>query len=278
MVGSVPASLRRSIAGFTEPQPDIEEYLEGRDRVMARVVHLIRRRRVEVERAARLLRLHFINRRTRSPMRGTLHWMMLVGQYADISRLDREDGNYTDLEIWAFVDHDAFKGMNRYWGIARAAAAHELQGRATLTLSVFAMREVEQMRAAGKDFLTSRYDGGIVLYDRATDGPRDAEAQAAHDNIKVKTATLPALPREAFRLYRKHGLDHQLIAIRMAIGEAQAQKHLADALRTLIPALGDDAFPRSLRPRLERHPRHNLNLFHRPADHDRILSVREARS
>src|SRR5690242_6822324 len=129
MIGRASASLLRSIAGFNEPQPDIEEYLEGRDRVMARVVHLIRRRRVEVERVTRLLRLHFINRRTRSPMRGALHWIMLVGGYADIGRLDREDGNYTDLKIWAFIDHDAYKGMNRYWGIARAAATHELQGR-----------------------------------------------------------------------------------------------------------------------------------------------------
>ena len=278
MVGRASASRRRSIAGFNEPQPDIEEYLEGRDLVMARVVHLIRRRRVEVERAARLLRLHFINRRTRSPMGGALHWMMLVGRYADIDHLDREDGNYTDLEIWAFVDHDAFKGMNRYWGIARAAAAHELQGRATVTLSVFAMHELERIRAAGNEFLTCRYDGGIILYDRAIDGPRDVEAQAAHMHVRAEAESLPTAQREAFRLYRKHGLDYQLFAIRMAISEAQARKHLADALTTLIATLGDVALPRSLRPRLERHPRHNLNLFHRSADHDRILSVREARS
>ncbi|KAK0361273.1 hypothetical protein [Sphingobium yanoikuyae] len=180
MPAKVNSWIFRSLAGANEPAPTAEEYWLLRKRIIARVAHLIPRRRVEVERAARLLRFHFVNRRDRAPKRGTLHRLMLVGEYADTDRRDREDGDRTDLEIWAFVDHAAYKGMNRYWGIARRAVAGELRGRASLTLSVFTLDEMERIRAAGNLFLTSRYNAGIVIYDRAIDGPGEqAEAHPA---------------------------------------------------------------------------------------------------
>ncbi|HBN9924592.1 MULTISPECIES: hypothetical protein [Sphingomonadales] len=123
-----------SLAGANEPLT-FEQNWQLRDRVTERVAHLTHRRQIEVERAARLLRLHFVNRRDRAPKRGTLHRLMLVGRYADTRRRDRDDFHRTDLEIWAFVDHDAYKGMNRYWGIARRAIASELRGRATVRLT-----------------------------------------------------------------------------------------------------------------------------------------------
>lgn len=264
---------RRALAGLNEPQPTMAEAGELRESVKARVVHLIHRRRFEVERAARLLRIHFVNRRGVAPKRGTLHWLMLVGNYADLDRPDREDGCYTELEIWAFVDHEAFKGLNRYWGIARRAVTREILGPAPLTLSVFTIDEPERFRARGNQFLTSRYDNGIILYDRAMDAPRDAKAEAIHAQIAQAAATLPPLPREAFHTYRRRGLDYHSIAIWLEISEAEAEMHLAEALGTLLAALGDDALPRSLRPRLEAHPRHNLDLCHRPQDFDRILAV-----
>jgi hypothetical protein len=265
--------LRRSLAGLNEPQPTIPEQIEMRERVKARVVHLGRYRRVEVERAARLLRLHFVNRRTNSPMRGTLHWLMLVGQYADTERAYPDDGDYTTLEIWAFVDHEAYKGMNRYWGIARRAVERELYGPEPLILSVFTIEEPERFRAAGNIFLTDRYDQGIILYDRAMDCPRDAEGQAVYDRIRTMAAALPEPAREAFRLYRKYGLDFHHIAFSLEIDEAEAEMHLSVAFGALLAALGKDALPRSLRPRPDPHPRHNLDLYHRPQDCDRLLAV-----
>jgi len=265
--------LRRSLAGLNEPQPTITEQIEMRERVKARVVHLGRYRRVEVERAARLLRLHFVNRRANSPMRGTLHWLMLVGQYADIERAHPDDGDYTTLEIWAFVDHEAYKGMNRYWGIARRAVARELHGPEPLILSVFTIAEPERFRAAGNSFLTDHYDHGIILYDRAMDCPRDAEAQAVYERIKTTAVALPEPARESFRLYRRYGLDFYHIAVRLEISEAEAEMHLSAAFGALLATLGKDALPRSLRPRLDPHPRHNLDLYHRPQDCDRLLAV-----
>jgi hypothetical protein len=141
---------------------------EERRRTMARVDHLVRRKQVEIERAVRLLRAHFIDRRHRAPKRGTIHRIMLVGLYARPQATpDRETGDINDYDIWAFVDHPAYKGMNRYWGLARRVVASSLRGRATITLSVFTIDEIERLRAAGNRFLTDQYDAGVVLYDRA---------------------------------------------------------------------------------------------------------------
>ena len=149
------------------PIPALAEIAERR-RTMARVGHLVRRKQVEIERAVRLLRVHFIDRRSRAPKRGTIHRIMLVGPFArPRARPDRETGDVNDYDIWAFVDHRAYKGMNRYWGLARRVVASSLRGRATITLSVFTIDEIERLRAAGNRFLTDQYDGGVVLYDRA---------------------------------------------------------------------------------------------------------------
>jgi hypothetical protein len=136
--------------------------------VKARLAHLVPRKQQEIERAARLLRAHFISRRRRAPKRGILHRVMLVGRYACPGKEpDRETGEINDYDIWAFVDHSAYKGKNRYWGLARRVVASSLRGRATITLSVFAVDEMSRLRAAGNHFLTDQYDGGVILYERA---------------------------------------------------------------------------------------------------------------
>jgi hypothetical protein len=146
--------------------------LDRRRNIMARVGYLIPRKQQEIERAVRLLLAHFIDRRDRPPERGTVHRIMLVGPYAQPGpKPDRETGEINDYELWAFVDHDAYKGMKRYWGLAQRVVASELEGRATFTLSVFTPDEIPRLRAVGNRFLTDKYDGGVVLYDREIDGP-----------------------------------------------------------------------------------------------------------
>ena len=263
-----------SFAGASEPEPAPSDFREMRERVMARVAHLSDRRQVEVERAVRILRAYFVDRRDRAPKHGMLHWLMLVGDHAEISPPRRDNGDSTDLEIWAFVDHDAYKGKDRYWGHARQVLEGELRGRATVTLSVFTIHEVEHFRAAGNAFLTDRYDGGVILYDRAMDCPRDAEQQTVQARLVSAVAALPGVPRQAFRYYRRHGLRFRDIAMHLSVDETRAEMALSDAFGRLLASLGDDALPRSLRPRLPAHPRHNLDLYHRPGDFDRILAVR----
>lgn len=155
------------MSGATAPTPAA---LTDRRRTMARVGHLIPRKQVEIERAVRLLRVHFIDRRARAPKRGTLHRIMLVGPFAQPgSRPDRETGEINAYDLWAFVDHPEYRGRNRHWGLARYVLASSLRGRATITLSVFTLDEIDRLRAIGNRFLTDQYDGGVVLYDRADD-------------------------------------------------------------------------------------------------------------
>ncbi|WBO24495.1 hypothetical protein [Sphingomonas abietis] len=143
---------------------------EGRRRTMARIGHLIPRKQVEIERAVRLLRAHFISHRRRAPKRGTIHQIMLVGPYARPGdRPYREKGEINGYDLWAFVDHAAYKGKNRYWGLAQRAVAMALRGRAEITLSVFTIDEIDRLRQARNRFLTDQYDGGVILYDRAAD-------------------------------------------------------------------------------------------------------------
>ena len=140
---------------------------DERERVKATVGHLVRRKQQEIERAVRLLRAHFVDRRPRSPRRGTLHRLMLVGAFARRDGPpDRETGEINEYEIWAFVDHPEYRGRNRHWGIAQRAIASNLRGRATVTLSVFTLDEMDRVRTAGNRFLTELYDGGITLWER----------------------------------------------------------------------------------------------------------------
>ncbi|WBO24356.1 hypothetical protein [Sphingomonas abietis] len=149
--------------------------LTERHRTMARIGHLVRRKQVEIERAVRLLRAHFIDRRPRAPKCGTLHRIMLVGPFAQPgSKPDRETGEINAYDLWAFVDHPEYRGRNRHWGLARRVVASSLRGRATVVLSVFTLDEIDRLRAAGNRFLTDQYDDGVVLYDRADAGSEEA--------------------------------------------------------------------------------------------------------
>jgi hypothetical protein len=152
----------------------------SRNAVKARLAHLVPCKQQEIERAARLLRAHFISRRRRAPKRGILNQIMLVGRHARLSKEpDGETGEINDYDIWAFVDHPAYKGRNRYWGLARRVVASSLRGRATITLSVFTVDEMSRLRAAGNHFLTDQYDGGVILYDRA----ETASEEAHHEHL-----------------------------------------------------------------------------------------------
>ncbi|MGN6850082.1 MAG: hypothetical protein ACTHJK_11515 [Sphingomicrobium sp.] len=149
--------------------------LDDRERVKATVGHLVRRKQQEIERAVRLLRTHFVNWRPRSPRRGTLYRLMLVGAFAGRDGPpDRETGEINEYEIWAFVDYPEYRGRNRHWGVAQRAVASSLRGRARITLSVFTLDEMDRVRAAGNRFLTNLYNGAITVWERAEqDVPND---------------------------------------------------------------------------------------------------------
>jgi hypothetical protein len=217
------------------------------------------------------LRTCFVDRRDRAPRRGTLHWLMLVGEHADTQTPVTYRHERVEFEIWAFVDHEAYKGLERYWGRAQAVLKAELVQAIGITLSVFTIDEAVRFRSVNP-WLAERYERGLILFDRAMDPPRDAEAQAIHDRITAAAEALDAPQRDAFARYRRHGLDMARIAGKTGT-TAEADMHLAQAFGSLLVSLGDDAMPVTLRPGLGDHPRHNLGLYHRPGDFDRILAV-----
>jgi hypothetical protein len=259
--------------GTDEQERALHAFHEMRERVPARVIHLNSHGRIAIERTVRILRACFVDRRDRAPRRGTLHWLMLVGDHADTRTPVKTGHERPEFEIWAFVDHVAYKGKERYWGRAQQLLKSEVGHWAAITLSVFTIAEPERFRAVGNRFLTERYDNGLILFDRAMDPPWDAEAQAIHDRIAAAAEALAEPQRTAFTQYRRHGCDIACIASKLNVSKAHAEMYLSEAFGTLLTYLGEAAPPRSLRPALGNHPRHNLNLYHRPGDFDRILSV-----
>lgn len=249
------------------------EFREMAERVRARVVHLNDLDRNTIERAVRVLRAYFVDRRSHAPRQGTLHALMLVGDHADTTRpMIRSHRERPDFEIWAFVDHEAYRGIDQHWGKARQMLQSEVGHFATITLSVFSIAEVARFRLTNR-FLDERYGRGLVLYDRAMDPARDTAARAVHDRIMAAIDGLPDRPREAFRCYRECGFDLAFIAKRVGVGPAGAERLLSEAAGRLISALRNDAHARSTRPGIGDHPRHNLDLYHRPGDHDRLIAI-----
>ncbi|WP_206377818.1 sigma-70 family RNA polymerase sigma factor [Sphingobium psychrophilum] len=248
------------------------DHNEMRERVPARLLHLDSFGRTAMERAVRILRAYFIDRRSSAPRRGTLHWLMLVGDPADAGKPVKWDNEPIVFDIWGFVDHEAYKGLERYWGRAKAVLKSELGRAIAVELSVFTIDEAERFHLTNP-WLAKRYDGGIILFDRAMDPPRSAERQTIHDRITAAADALDEPQRTAFAQYRRRGFDLARIARKLDASAAEAEMHLSEAFGALLASLGDDTQPQSLRPGLGQHPRHNLDLYHRPGDFDRILAV-----
>ncbi|KEZ16877.1 hypothetical protein [Sphingobium yanoikuyae] len=261
-----------TLAADMKHDREMSDYNEMRDRVVARVVHLDPYPRMAIERAVRIFRTYFIDRRDRAPRRGRLEGLMLVGKNADPSASTKWDREPLLFEIWAFVDHEAYKGKERYWGRAQAVLKSQLVRAIDVELSVFTIDEADRFPQTNP-WLAKRYEGGIVLFDRAMDPPRNAEANAAHDRILAAVATLDEPQRIAFQRYRAYGLDLGRISRPLRASESEARMILAETFGTLLAKICDKAQPRSLRSHLGNHPRHNLDLYHRSGDFDLLLAV-----
>lgn len=261
-----------TLAAQAKHDREMSDYYEMRDRIIARVAHLDPYPRMAIERAVRVLRAYFIDRRNRAPRHGTLEGLMLVGKNADPAAKIAWDREPLLFEIWAFVDHEAYKGKERYWGRAQAVLRSQLGRAIEVELSVFTIAEAGRFLLTNS-WLAERYDGGIVLYDRAMDPPRSSDAEAAHERIANAAEALDEPQRIAFQRYRTHGFDLGRISRALRTSEAEARMILAEAFGALLAEVGDEARTRTLRSHLGNHPRHNLDLYHRPGDFDRLLAV-----
>lgn len=138
--------------------------LSGRAAVFECVGHLIRRRQHEVDRIVRILQHAFVSERPKSPKRGMILAIVLVGDYANRNRPDTEDGHVSAYEIWAIVDHPEYRGLEKSWGPARGLLKQELGGRATVELSVFDDADIARA-IVENGMIREKVGSAIVLYD-----------------------------------------------------------------------------------------------------------------
>ncbi|WP_103094711.1 hypothetical protein [Novosphingobium guangzhouense] len=262
-----------SLSGRTGDHVTVEEFEKLRQRVPPRVMHLCPHDRIAIERTTRILCACLDDGQERAFGYGSLYWLMLVGDNADPQKIDKHQLELSKFELWAFVDPEFNKGRARHLDEARHIIKAEVDHLATITLSIFTIDEPKRFRVEDNHFLTDRYDTGIVLYDRAMDGPREPKAQARFDRITAAAMRLPEPQHSAFAWYRRHGLGTVKGLAKCTRSSAKEEMHLAQAFGKLLGCIGDDALPHSLRPGARNHPSHNLNLYHRPQDFDRILAV-----
>jgi hypothetical protein len=261
-----------ALADGEEHERAVSDAWEIRQRVFARLIHLEDYARMAMEKAVRILRAYFVDHRNRAPRHGTLHGLMLVGNLADTRKPIRFGREIMLFEIWAFVDHEAYKGLDRYWGRAQAVLKSELVRAVEVELSVFTLGEAERF-PLDRPWLAKRYETGIILYDAAMDPPRNSEAQAARDRIAAAVSGLEKPQRTAFRRYRARGFDPRQLYGTLDRNMARAHMHLAEAFGALLAKVADEPRDRCLQAYLGNHPRHDLDLFHRPCDFDLILAV-----
>lgn len=139
------------------------------DRVIDRVSHLIKRRQQEVDKIVRILRSEFVSERPRSPRRGKILAICLVGDHARIERPDKEDGVRSTYEIWAIVDHPEYRGLEQSWGPARRLIDREVGWRCRVELSVFDDSDMERA-IRENSMIREKAGSAIVLYDGRAPG------------------------------------------------------------------------------------------------------------
>jgi HEPN domain-containing protein len=262
-----------SLSGRTGGRSTVDEFEKLRQRVPPRVMHRCPHDRIAIERTTRILCACLDDGQERAFGYGSLFWLMLVGDNADPQKIDKHRRELSEFELWAFVDPAFNKGRARHVDEARHIIKAEVDHLATIMLSIFTIDEPKRFRVEGNQYLTDRYEAGIVLYDRAMDGPREPKAQARFDRITAAAMRLPEPLRSAFAWYRRHGQGMVKGLAKCTRSSAKEEMHLAQAFGKLLGCIGEDALPHSLRPGTRNHPSHNLNLYHRPKDFDRMLAV-----
>ena len=100
------AKKSRPLPLVDEQERALHAFHDMRERVPARVRHLDAIGRMAMERAVRILRAYFVDHRSSARRRGTLHWLMLVGDHADTRTRVKWGYDPLVFDIWAFVDHE----------------------------------------------------------------------------------------------------------------------------------------------------------------------------
>jgi hypothetical protein len=177
--------------------------------VMARVGHLDRGRRHDIERITRIIREGFDGAGVLHP-RPKITQILLTGAYA--RRIWSESASSAEIptyEFWVIVSNRLFT-HRKLWQVTEAKIAQELEGRSTVELSFRSSAGFKAGRRSGDEYVRDRLTSSIMLYRAKRDDPQLrrasgaaiwAEAVARFDD--ADTAFLPASHafREAERAY-----------------------------------------------------------------------------
>lgn len=149
----------------------IIEDVYGREVVMARVGHLIRRKQQEIERIARILRLAASFEGVAAPVPGVITRIILIGPYARRAWYeDKASLYFSDYEFWVIVNHTLYADETR-WCRAKEIIVRELGNRCAVSLSVFSKADIKSAKASKDHFILDRLEAGIVLFKISRDAP-----------------------------------------------------------------------------------------------------------
>jgi len=152
---------------MTTPTNDVY----AREVVMARVGHLIRRKRQEIERITRILRACFDPEQVQAPEPGAIKRILLIGPYARRNWYeDKRTLEFSDYEFWIVVNHPLFTD-ERCWQRARDIIASELGNRCAVDVEIYSKSDIRTAKAERDTFILDRIEAGITLYRASRDAP-----------------------------------------------------------------------------------------------------------
>ena len=191
-----------------QPQTPYDEIYSA-DVVKARVGHLPRSMRQDVERIVRILRESF-------PASGIIHptpritSIMLVGRHVRRCwTVDDDPEGVGDLEFWVIVN-DRLLTHRRLWQATEARIQEAIEGRCTVCLSIDSAAGLKIGKRSGDEYVCDRLSTAITLYHAKRDDPRSrrgtgrkiwAEARARCDAAEAAFRPACAAFREAERAY-----------------------------------------------------------------------------
>jgi hypothetical protein len=153
--------------------------------VMARVGHLDRTKRRDIERITRIIRESFNGAGMLHP-KPKITKILLIGPYARRTwTKDDETPAVPTYDFWIIVNDRLFT-HKRLWQSTKAEIAQALGDRCTVSLSFTSARGVSVGKQAGDEFVVDRLNTGITLY-RAK---RDAPVSRRGKGVRIWTAAL----------------------------------------------------------------------------------------
>ena len=177
--------------------------------VMARVGHLPRTMRQDVERIVRILRETL-------PVSGIIHpiptitRIMLVGPYAvRCGSMDEERDAAPVFEFWIIVS-DRLLTHRRHWQATESCIREAVDGRCTVSLSFTSVAGLKAGKRRSDDYVCDRLNTSITLYRAKRDDPQSrrgagretwAGARARFDAAEAAFQPACAAFRDAERAY-----------------------------------------------------------------------------